>query len=367
MRANLIAVTKLLCLHYLIGKAQGNSVDTDWKVGLENITIDDWTQDIIFDHSVPNLYEGKECTVTVLQDDCLTTGDGSVFIVATNATVSRNLKSYVNMNFATIEASDYYTPLDEYRAKIAFCTRVECFYNGESVNFHETVLTLTYDFLVGFFLNPSVSPYSAYCKFKTLHSYILELYATHGDLSTESLIVLEGAAKMFLDAELNWAVKYLWNLTNPVSITATAQNQKLDTKESRRLQALLQRALYHETGSVIEMGFDGQFTYEPAPHIDDVNQAIGDIWVDGADNFLGNVSALSDFCTSVSSTIRIVHRLKHSSFSTFFLLSGTRRPEYSRSNPCQAGVRRAIHQRNVDQHKSCQRNEYNWYIGQHVI
>jgi hypothetical protein len=68
----------VLLLNCLVGKSQGEgAIDTDWKVGLENITINDWTQDILFDYSVPTLYQGKECSVTILQDDCRTIGDGN--------------------------------------------------------------------------------------------------------------------------------------------------------------------------------------------------------------------------------------------------------------------------------------------------
>jgi hypothetical protein len=291
------------CLCLLAANAQG--YDIDWEIEpIGDIIVQGVDDDIVFRYSVPVFDEGKECSVSLFGEDCITEGGSAVYLDAVDTTsVERELTSNFRIDTDTIKSSSYYTGLDPYRGRISFCTRVECTLNGESYNFHETQLQVDFDWTVGFSIDAQLM--SSYSRYKLLHSYKLKLYTTDGDLGDDSLRVIEVAAELFLEAELNF---WFRETNNPVEIDANVFGQKLITKQKEISHRLLRaqnvsRSLVVDyetlTGSEIGIGLEAMFAFEPAPHTDEVNAAQAYSWINNADSFLGNLSAILDICDSV--------------------------------------------------------------------
>jgi hypothetical protein len=291
------------CLALLAANTEG--YDLDWAIEpIGDIIVQAVEDDIVFRYNVPALHEGKECSVRLFEEDCITVGGSSVYMSMVDTTsVERQLTSNFRIDTETIKSSSYYTAMDPYRGRISFCTRVDCTLNGESYNFHETKLLVDFDWTVGFAINAELG--SSYTKYKLLHAYKLSLYTTDGELGDDSLEVIQVAAELFLEAELN-----LWfqELNNPVELTTTVIGQKMITKQEetglRHLRARdVSRSLTeYETliGSEIGVGLEALFDHEPAPHTDEVNAAQAYAWTEKADLFLGNLTAILSICGSVS-------------------------------------------------------------------
>jgi hypothetical protein len=291
------------CLGLLAANAQ--LYDHDWAIEpIGDIIVQGVDDDIVFRYNVPALHEGKECSVRLFSEDCITDGGSSVYLDMVDTTsVERELTSNFRIDTETIKTSSFYTPMDPYRGRISFCTRVDCTLNGESYNFHETQLLVDFDWTVGFAINAELA--SSYSKYKLLHSYKLSLYTTNGNLGDDSLAVIKVAAELFLDAEVNY---WFRSLNNQVELTATVLGQQMVTKQKevglRRLRARDESRSLVEyetlTGSEIGVGLEALFDYEPAPHIDEVNKAQAYAWTEKADLFLGNLTAILSICGSVS-------------------------------------------------------------------
>jgi hypothetical protein len=205
----------LLCAAACLGLLAANvhGYDHDWAIEpIGDIIVQGVEDDIVFRYSVPALHEGKECNVRLFKEDCITDGGSSVYLDMVDTTsVERELTSNFRIDTDTIKTSSYYAGMDPYRGRISFCTRVDCTLNGDSYNFHETQLTVDFDWTVGFAINAELG--SSFSRYKLLHAYKLSLYSTDGDLSDDALGVLKTATGLFLEAELNTKFP-----TNPVQL-----------------------------------------------------------------------------------------------------------------------------------------------------
>jgi hypothetical protein len=175
--------------------------------------------------------------------------------------------------------------------------------NGESYNFHETKLLVDFDWTVGFAINAELG--SSYTRYKQLHAYKLSLYKTDGELGDDALEVLKIATELFLEAEMNTRFR---DINNPVNLTTTVLGQKMVTKQVEkglrflRGQGVSRSLIEYETvtGSELGIGLEALFDHEPAPHIDEVNEAQAYAWTEKAHLFLGNLTAILSICGSVS-------------------------------------------------------------------
>jgi hypothetical protein len=291
------------CLALLAANTEG--YDQDWAIEpIGDIIVQAVEDDIVFRYNVPTLREGKECSVRLFEEDCITVGGSSVYMDMVDTTsVERQLTSNFRIDTETIKTSSYYTAMDPYRGRISFCTRVDCTLNGESYNFHETKLLVDFDWTVGFAINAELG--SSYTKYKQLHAYKLSLYKTDGELGDDALQVLKKATELFLEAEMNARFKAL---NNRVNLTTTVIGQKMVTKQVEKGRRFLRgrdvsRSLIEYetvTGSELGIGLEALFDNEPAPHIDDVNAVQAEAWVEKADMFIGNLTTILSVCGSVS-------------------------------------------------------------------
>jgi hypothetical protein len=291
------------CLALLVANAEG--YDPDWAIEpIGDIIVQGVEDDMVFRYNVPTLRDGKECSVRLFEEDCITVGGSSVYMDLVDTTsVERQLTSKFRIDTETIKSSSYYTPMDPYRGRISFCTRVDCTLNGDSYNFHETKLLVDFDWTVGFAINAELG--SSYTRYKLLHDYKLSLYKTDGELGDDALEVLKVAAELFLEAELNF---WFRDENNPVNLTTTVLGQKMVTKQVEEdLRFLRARDMSRSliayqtvTGSELGIGLAALFDHDPAPHTDEVNEAQAYAWTEKADLFLGNLTAILSICGSVS-------------------------------------------------------------------
>jgi hypothetical protein len=302
------------CLGLLAANAHG--YDHDWGIEpIGDIIVQAVEDDIVFRYNVPALREGKECSVRLFNEDCITDGGSSVYLDTVDTTsVERELTSNFRIDTETIKTSSYYTDMDAYRGRISFCTRVDCTLNGESYNFHETQLMVDFDWTVGFAINAELGSSSS--RYKLLHAYKLSLYKTDGELGDDSLGVIKAAAGLFLEAELNYQFR---DLNNPVTLTTTVLGQKMVTKQVEKGLRLLRggrdvsRSLIEYetvTGSELGIGLEALFEREPAPHVDEVNAAQAVAWTEKATLFLGNLTSILSICGSVSLKFGLGSELK---------------------------------------------------------
>ena len=289
----------------LVGAFNETSI-FDWDIEPSSgIQITGISKEIVFGYRIPLLSQDKQCGFQVLDKDCQLQPPSdsyadSIYVSSVDTSQDYSLLGGVSIDVNTIQSSNYYTEIDPYRGSVEFCARVDCFHQDMSVNFHEAKIRIGFDFTVGFAIEATLT--DMFSRFKTLYSYKLSFYKTDGNLSDESLRVFEVAASMFLSKELNY---WFRELMNPVQIGATVLSQEMITKQvliSRLLQAsLLRRLQEYETwtGSKLEIGLNATFDSEPAPSTDEVNEAQQWIWLNNADYFLGNLSAILSICGSV--------------------------------------------------------------------
>ena len=293
------------------------ALDTDWDIEpIGEIQIDGFNQAVVFNYRVPTVYPGKTCEAKVYNVDCNTPILTPEIEMSFNDVSKPNLLSAgVQIDVTQIEDTPYYEALDAYRGKISFCTRVDCSLQGESVNFHETILSIEFDYTVGFVTGAALA--SETSKFKTLDSYFVSLYETNGDLSEGSLRAIALVSERVLEMELNTAFA---KLNNTVKITASVLGQKMISKEMpaterRNLiadkkgpQPLLLRGYPRSlqetaTGSEVEIVLDAEFESEPAPTTEEVNEAQATVWTEAPDQFLNNLTTVMSVCDSELSGI----------------------------------------------------------------
>jgi hypothetical protein len=251
----------------------------DWTLEpIGDIIVQGFSDAIVFRYSTPVLFEGNECSVSVFEEDCITDGGSAVYLDMVNITsVERELSSHFRIDTDTIRSSSYYTDLDSYRGRIAFCTRVDCALNGESYNFHETQLLAVFDWTLDFVVDAELGGFWEKEKEKEME-YTIAVYPTDGDLDDESLEVLTTVIDDFLVAELNTVFS-----PNTVEVTTTIVNQTMITTEVVEEGLRLLRARYgsrslteNVTGSEVEFDCNITFASEPAPTDDEVNAAVED-------------------------------------------------------------------------------------------
>jgi hypothetical protein len=129
--------------------------DFDWdikpKEGFPTVAFNNFTttKEIVFLYDAPLLYENKTYGVTLFDDDCQTIGSNAITHLE-DASVDRELTVLLDVDQGTISNSTYYTSVNITNAVIGLCLRVDYYLNGDSINFHETNLTIYIDLTAGF-------------------------------------------------------------------------------------------------------------------------------------------------------------------------------------------------------------------------
>lgn len=280
----------------------------DWDI--EPIAVQqgtDISEPISFSYRIPMLdYHHKQCSFRILDYNCqpkdsLTFPDA--LYVNGVTTGKQRLEANVWIASDEIESSGYYGAYNDYRDHVAFCARIDCTFDGESIHFYETKYGFTIDLLTGFAMTAEViDPYSLN---KTLDSYEVSFYPTDGDLDDESLRIFEAATNEFLAQEISaW-----FNNTAHINATVLAQGQvQKNVTTGRRVlrNPAVPRSLQGSetlTGSKLAMGIHVEFENDPAPHTDEVNEALQHIWIDEFNFFLKNLQAVYTMCKSESNDI----------------------------------------------------------------
>lgn len=100
--------------------------------------------------------------VTLWKKDCLTPGeqgsDASLFF--TQSVTGNELDVSVGVGLETIKDSPYYNQTAIAQAEIAFCVRVDYNYKDDSINFHETKITVAVDLQAGFSLTEIITNFT---------------------------------------------------------------------------------------------------------------------------------------------------------------------------------------------------------------
>jgi hypothetical protein len=129
--------------------------DFEWDIqprdGFPTVAFNNFTttQEIVFMYDAPLLYESKTFGVTVFDADCQTIGSNAI-THSEDASVDRELVVLVDVDQGTISNSTYYKSVNLTNAVIGLCLRVDYFLSGDSINFHETNLTINIDLTAGF-------------------------------------------------------------------------------------------------------------------------------------------------------------------------------------------------------------------------
>jgi hypothetical protein len=135
--------------------ADAKDKDFDWdilpKEGFPAVAFNNFTtaSEVVFLYDAPLLYENKTYGVTVFDADCKTIGSNAI-THSEDSSVDSELTVLVDVDQGTISNSTYYTSVNITNAVIGLCLRVDYFLHGNSVNFHETNLTINIDMTAGF-------------------------------------------------------------------------------------------------------------------------------------------------------------------------------------------------------------------------
>jgi hypothetical protein len=147
--------TTFTLLSAVLMASLSNGKDFDWyikpKEGYPAVAFNDstTTKEIIFLYDAPLLYESKTYGVTVFDADCKTIGSNAI-THSEDASVDSELTVLLDVDQGTIANSTYYTSINITNAVIGLCLRVDYFFNGDSINFHETNLTVNIDLSADF-------------------------------------------------------------------------------------------------------------------------------------------------------------------------------------------------------------------------
>jgi hypothetical protein len=131
------------------------SVDFDWGIkpqkGYPAVAFNNWTttKEVIFQYDSPLLKENKTYGVTIFENDCKTIGSNAITNTA-DASVDHQLTVFVDIDEGTISDSRYFNAVNQTNAMVAFCLRVDYFWNEESINFHASNLTIHINLLADF-------------------------------------------------------------------------------------------------------------------------------------------------------------------------------------------------------------------------
>jgi hypothetical protein len=185
--------------------------DFDWDIepreGFPTIAFNHSTatEEVVFLYDTPLLYENKTYRVVIFDNDCKTIGSNAITHVEDD-NVDRELSVSVDVDQATITESRYYTSLNVTNAEIGLCVRVDYLLNGDSVNYHETNLTIDIDLTAGFKLDSfkQIRVQSEQDRVNSNIEYPVVVY--HCDESSDKLAripVLAQGAAMQLCVELD--------------------------------------------------------------------------------------------------------------------------------------------------------------------
>jgi hypothetical protein len=164
--------TLALALLWVSGRALGASsasterqhrraADFDWDiapqkdsptVAFNNASLDN---EVIFAYDIPTLHENKTYSAVVYQNDCTTlvANDTSLWVQANNASVNGVLVVSLNVNQSTVRESPYWSEINQTVALLSFCFRVDLYLYNQSINFHETNVSIAIDMTSGFDLS----------------------------------------------------------------------------------------------------------------------------------------------------------------------------------------------------------------------
>jgi hypothetical protein len=147
--------TMFTLLSALLAARLADAKDFDWDIepkdGFPTVAFNNstTTKEIVFLYDAPLLYESKTYGVTVFDDDCKTIGSNAITHLE-DASVDRELTVSLDVDQGTISNSTYYKSVNITNAVIGLCLRVDYFLNDDSINFHETNLTVNIDLTAGF-------------------------------------------------------------------------------------------------------------------------------------------------------------------------------------------------------------------------
>lgn len=135
--------------------------DFEWDItpeyGYPTIAFDEANDEneVVFKYNFTGaISQSKYLAVGLFQADCNQTADASLNFI--DSTIADELTVDVDIVQETIAQSVHYTDVDQTSAKIDFCVRVDYMYDDgtapESINFHETKVTINVDLTANFTL-----------------------------------------------------------------------------------------------------------------------------------------------------------------------------------------------------------------------
>jgi hypothetical protein len=160
-------------------RQERNLVDFEWSIELKpqyplfSFTSESIRSEVVFMYNVAGMNAStfgtdKILTVQVLELDCLTKAQVPAIVpMALSDPAQGSYTVDIDIVQGTIASSEYYTQVNETFASLNFCLRVDYFLkmnnnSFESVNFHETNVTINVDLTSGFTLSTlKVSPVGA--------------------------------------------------------------------------------------------------------------------------------------------------------------------------------------------------------------
>lgn len=161
--------------------------DFDWDIdpqpGFPSVNFNS-NKEVVFKYDSPLLYEGKTQGVTIFLNDCVTIGSNAITDTS-DLSVDRELEVLVDIDQRTIAQSDYYTAINITHASIGLCLRVDYFLENESVNFHETNLTITLDLTANFALENLEQTTISYAQESVISDVEFPVIAYHCDKNSE--------------------------------------------------------------------------------------------------------------------------------------------------------------------------------------
>jgi hypothetical protein len=179
------------------------AADFDWEIvphkdpPTVNFTNASLNSELIFAYDIPTLNENKTYSAVLYQNDCTTLGaDDSSLLLQANASVNGDLVVRVIVNQTTVSKSAYWSEINQTTVLLSFCIRVDLYLHNESINFHETNVSIAIDMTAGSDLT-AWKPISAeehsysdsradyplttyYCDDKNQVVFVDELYLTDG-------------------------------------------------------------------------------------------------------------------------------------------------------------------------------------------
>jgi hypothetical protein len=131
--------------------------DFDWGIQPEDdypiIAFNDATEnsEAVFKYNhTGTLTADKNITVSLYEYDCVTAADAVALSQISDYSIANEISLDVDIDQETISGSNLYSSLNITTAEILFCVRLDYEYEGESLNFHETQVTISVDLSAGF-------------------------------------------------------------------------------------------------------------------------------------------------------------------------------------------------------------------------